>query len=94
MACVRLIGPQSIRIYIRNMFCYQNDRWEKFGKLLTKNALPASEENWKEVYIETYSGILKYFVPYTVIHFVYEGESKITRNAGTCSAVGCTAGWA
>jgi len=49
-ACVRLVGPQSIKIYIRNMFYYQNDSWEKCGKVLTKNALPAIEENWKELY--------------------------------------------
>jgi hypothetical protein len=30
---VGLIGPQSIKIYIRNMFCYQNDKWENFGNL-------------------------------------------------------------
>jgi hypothetical protein len=30
----------------------------KFGNLLTKNALPPIEENWKEVYIESFSRIL------------------------------------
>jgi hypothetical protein len=59
ITCVRLIDPQSIKIYIRNMFCYQNDRWEKFGNLLTKNSLPAIGENWKKVYIESFSRILK-----------------------------------
>jgi len=59
MVCARLIGPQSIKIYIRNTYCYQNDRWEKFGNLLTKNVLPAIEDNWKEVYIETFSSIVK-----------------------------------
>jgi hypothetical protein len=31
MDYVKLIGPESIKIYVRNMYCYQNDRWEKFG---------------------------------------------------------------
>jgi len=35
-ACVRLICPQSIKIYIRNMFGHQNDRWEKYGNLKIK----------------------------------------------------------
>jgi hypothetical protein len=56
---VKLIGPESIQIYVRHMCCYQNDSWKKFGKLHTKNVLPAIEENWKEVYIETFSSILK-----------------------------------
>jgi hypothetical protein len=55
---VRLTGPQNIKIYIRNMFCYQNDRWQKYGNL-TKNALPAIEGHWKVVYIESFSRILK-----------------------------------
>jgi len=35
-ARVRLIGPQSIKICIRNLFGHQNDRWEKYGKLQIK----------------------------------------------------------
>jgi hypothetical protein len=70
MVCVRLIGPQTIESNMRNMLCYQNYRWEKFGKL-TKNALPAIGENWKEVYIEAVSRILKYFVPCTLIHYIF-----------------------
>jgi len=35
-ACVRLIGHQSVKIYIRNMFGHQSDKWKKYGNLEIK----------------------------------------------------------